>query len=70
MQHIDTPILITESEGEPLSPGQSRRLYDRLPGRKDIVTFTAQEGAGGHGEPLAHALRETRIFDWLEDHLR
>ena len=70
VQHIDTPLLITESEGEPLWPGQSRRLYDRLPGPKDIVTFTAQEGAGGHGEPLAHALRETRIFDWLEDHLR
>jgi Prolyl oligopeptidase family len=70
VQHIETPLLITESEVEPLWPGQSRQLYDRLPGAKELVTFTADEGAGGHGEPLAHALRETRMFDWLEDHLR
>jgi hypothetical protein len=69
LQHIDTPLLITESEGEPLWPGQSRQLYDRLPGPKEIATFTAHEGAGGHSEPLAQSLRETRIFDWLEDQL-
>jgi hypothetical protein len=69
VQQIDTPILITESEGEQLWPGQSRQLYDRLPGPKTIVTFTADEGASGHCEPLAQAARETRIFDWLEEHL-
>jgi hypothetical protein len=68
-QQIDTPLLITESEGEQLWPGQSRQLYDRLPGARTLVTFTAQEGAGGHGEPLAQAQREARIFDWLEEHL-
>jgi hypothetical protein len=66
---IDTPLLITESEGEQLWPGQSRLLYDRLPGSKQLVTFTVEEGASGHGEPLGRALRETRIFDWLEQHL-
>ena len=70
VQHIDTPLLITESEGDPLWPGQSRQLYDRLQSPKELVSFTAREGAGGHGEPLAQALRETRIFDWLDDHLR
>ncbi|MGO9886215.1 MAG: alpha/beta hydrolase family protein [Solirubrobacteraceae bacterium] len=70
VQHIATPLLITESEREPLWPGQSRQLYDRLQGAKELVTFTAREGARGHGEPLAQALRETRIFDWLDDHLR
>jgi hypothetical protein len=66
---IDTPLLITESEGEQLWPGQSRQLYERIPGPKEIVTFTAREGAGGHCAPLAQALREARIFDWLEQHL-
>jgi len=70
VDQVDTPILIAEAEGEPLWPGQSRLLYERLPGARDIVTFTAQEGASGHGAPLAHALRETRMFDWLDDHLR
>lgn len=66
---IDTPLLITESEGEELWPGQSRQLYDRVQGPKQIVTFTAREGAAGHCEPLAQSLREARIFDWLEQHL-
>jgi Prolyl oligopeptidase family len=69
VQQIDTPVLITESEGEQLWPGQSRQLYDRLPGAKTLVSFSAQEGAGGHCEPLAQALREARIFDWLEEYL-
>jgi hypothetical protein len=50
-------------------PGQSRQLYECIPGPKEIVTFTTSEGAGGHCEPLAQALREARIFDWLEHHL-
>jgi len=70
VQKIDTPLLITESEDEPLWPGQSRQLYDRLPGRSEIVAFTAREGAAGHCEPLAQAIREARIFDWLDEHLR
>ena len=45
VQHIATPLLITESEREPLWPGQSRQLYDRLQGAKELVTFTAREGA-------------------------
>ncbi|HTX11256.1 MAG TPA: prolyl oligopeptidase family serine peptidase [Solirubrobacteraceae bacterium] len=69
VQQIDTPLLITESEGEPLWPGQSRQLYARLPGPKEIANFTAHEGAGGHCEPLGQALRESRMFDWLEERL-
>jgi len=69
VRRIDTPLLITESENEQLWPGQSRQLYERLESPKEILTFTADEGAGGHCEPLAQALRETRIFDWLERQL-
>jgi Prolyl oligopeptidase family len=69
LQQVDTPTLLTESEGEELWPGQSRRLYDGLPGSKELASFTARDGAGGHGEPLAPALRETRVFDWLDQHL-
>jgi Prolyl oligopeptidase family len=69
VQKIDTPILVTESNGERLWPGQSRQLYSRLPGPKMIVTFSTEEGAGGHCEPLAQAVREAHIFDWLAEHL-
>jgi hypothetical protein len=33
------------------------------------VRFTADEGANRHGEPLAPALRDARIFDWLDARL-
>jgi hypothetical protein len=66
---IETPLLVTEPEGEQFWPGQSRALYDRLPGTKQLVRFTAAEGAGGHCEPMGSALRDARIFDWLDGYL-
>jgi hypothetical protein len=66
---IDTPLLITEPEGEQFWPGQSQQLYDLLPGPKELVRFTAAEGAGRHCEPLAPALRDGRVFDWLDRYL-
>jgi hypothetical protein len=69
-QQITTPLLITDPEDEQFWPGQSRVLYDRLPGAKELVTFSAYEGASRHCEPMARSLRETRIFDWLEEYLQ
>jgi hypothetical protein len=69
-QQITTPLLITDPEDEQFWPGQSRELYDRLPGVKELASFTAREGASRHCEPMARSLRDTRIFDWLEDYLR
>ncbi len=50
---IDTPLLITDPEGEQFWPGQSQQLFDRLPGPKQLVRFTAAEGASRHCEPMA-----------------
>jgi S-formylglutathione hydrolase FrmB len=69
VEQIDTPLLITEPEGEQFWPGQSQQLFDRLPGPKELVRFTAAEGAGRHCEPMAAALRDARIFDWLDRYL-
>ncbi len=65
-QQITTPLLITDPEGEQFWPGQSQRLYDALPGPKELVKFTAAEGADRHCEPMARALLEQRVFDWLD----
>jgi hypothetical protein len=67
--NITTPLLITDPEDEQFWPGQSQRLFDRLPGPKEIIRFTAREGANRHCEPLAPALREARVFDWLDGYL-
>jgi dienelactone hydrolase len=68
-QQIRTPIMITDPEGEQFWPGQSRRLYDALPGPKVLVPFTKAEGADMHCEPMARSLVEQRMFDWLDESL-
>jgi hypothetical protein len=62
-------MLITSPEDEQFWPGQSQELYDRLPGTKELVTFTAHEGANRHCEPMGMALRDARVFGWLDGHL-
>jgi hypothetical protein len=69
VQQITTPLLVTDPEHEQFWPGQSQQLYDRLTGPRQIVRFTADDGAGRHGAPLGSALRESRIFDWLDEYL-
>jgi hypothetical protein len=63
---ITTPMLITDPDGEQFWPGQSRRLYDALPGSKRLVRFTVAEGADRHCEPMARSLLEQRVLDWLD----
>jgi hypothetical protein len=57
---IRTPLLVTDSDGERRWPGQARRLFDRLPAPKELVRFAADEGV---------AVREARVFDWLDAYL-
>ncbi|MGI1848497.1 alpha/beta hydrolase family protein [Rhodococcus sp. SJ] len=63
---ITTPLLVTDPEDEQFWPGQSRRLADGLPGVTELVAFTAAEGANFHCQPLARALTDQRMFDWLD----
>jgi hypothetical protein len=67
---ITTPLLITDPDDEQFFPGQPEQLYGLVPGTKELIRFTAHEGANGHCEPMARSLRDTRIFDWLEGYLR
>lgn len=69
VQQITTPLLITDPEGEHFWPGASRRLYDALPGPKELVPFSAAEGAHLHCEPMGRARFEQRVFDWLDERL-
>jgi len=67
---ITTPLFITEPEEEQFWPGQSRRLAELTPDVSTLVTFSADEGANFHCEPLARSLVDQRMFDWLDDQLR
>ncbi|MFG3114737.1 alpha/beta hydrolase family protein [Streptomyces sp. NPDC048197] len=66
---ITTPLLITDPEGEHFWPGASARLHDALPGPKELIRFTAAEGAHLHCEPMGRARFEQRVFDWLDARL-
>ena len=50
--------------------GQPQELYDRLPGEKQIVRFTREQGAEFHCQPLARALTGMVMTDFLADHLK
>jgi hypothetical protein len=69
VEQITTPLLITDPEDEQFWPGQPQRLFDKLTDTKQLVTFTADEGANGHCEPMARSLLEQRMFDWLDETL-
>lgn len=66
---ITCPILITDPDNEQFWPEQSGRLYESVStpdDQKDLVQFTAAEGADSHCEPRALGVRDQRIFDWLD----
>jgi alpha-beta hydrolase superfamily lysophospholipase len=69
INQIECPTLITDPDHEQFWPGQSQQLYDALTCPKHLVRFTEQEGADWHCEPAAQALRDERVFDWLEETL-
>ncbi|MBB6098626.1 hypothetical protein HNR42_002061 [Deinobacterium chartae] len=64
---IRCPLLVTDPAREQFWPGQSRQLYDALTCPKTLVPFTAEDGSDLHCEPQALAVRDQRIFDWLDE---
>jgi hypothetical protein len=67
---ITCPVLVTDPDHEQFWPGQSQELYDKLPGTKTLIRFTAEEGAESHCEPAANGIRGERIFDWLDHQIK
>ena len=70
MGQITTPLLIADPEGEQFWPGQSQQVYDGVAGPKELLTFTAAEGADLHCQPKANGLASQRFFDGMARYLR
>lgn len=70
MAQITTPLLIADPEGEQFWPGQSQQLYDGIQGPKELVAFTAAEGADLHCQPKANGLASQRFFDGFARYLK
>jgi len=69
VEHIATPLMITDAEDEAFFPGQSQELYDALGCEKVLVRFTHAQGAGHHCEPMARGLVALRMNDFFAEHL-
>ncbi len=72
-ERITCPILITDPENEQFWPGDAEKLYEAVgtpEDRKELVHFSAAEGADSHCEPRALGVRDQRIFDWLDSILQ
>ncbi|HEY2162047.1 MAG TPA: hypothetical protein VGH24_12130 [Solirubrobacteraceae bacterium] len=67
VEDIRSPMLICDPDNEQFWPGQSRQLYDALPGPKAIARFPAEEGSDWHCEPRSPGIRDQRVFDWLDE---
>lgn len=68
-QQIRCPVLITSPVNEAYWPGQSKELYEMLPGSKSLVEFSEADGADLHCEPKGTGLRDLRVFNWLDESL-
>jgi hypothetical protein len=67
---IVTPLLITDPDHEQFWPGQSEALAAMCrDGIASLVRFTTAEGADWHCQPMARALTDERMFDWLDEKL-
>jgi hypothetical protein len=64
---VKTPTLVVNYELEQFYPGQAQDLFDRLPGKKDLVTFTVVEGAQYHDAPMGAQWHGEVVMDWLDE---
>ena len=60
-------MFIADPEDEQFWPGQSKALSEALNSPSHLASFTRAEGANWHCEPLARALYDQRLFDWLDE---
>jgi pimeloyl-ACP methyl ester carboxylesterase len=66
---ITCPTLVCDNPTDTVS-SRGNTLYEALRCEKTLLTFSPEEGAGGHCEAGAAALFEQRVFDWIDQIVR
>lgn len=64
-EKITCPTLVTYAEGDDIG-ASAPELFDALTCEKEIILFTAAEGADQHCETGARQLYHARTFGWLD----
>lgn len=65
IERIECPVLLTQAENDGLA-AETSIVFDALRCPKQIIRFTAAEGAGDHCEMGNRSLLNRRVFDWLD----
>ncbi len=65
VENIQCPMLVCDNTLEYITLGQAKKLYDQLQCKKHYVLFHAENGTGGHCEPLAPRLFSAQVYAWL-----
>ncbi len=68
-QAITCPTLVTHAEGDAIGASAPRTFAALTVADKQLITFTAAEGADDHCEAAARTLFDARAFAWLDDRL-
>jgi hypothetical protein len=66
---IRCPTLLTAADTDPLAVG-AQAFFDALRCPRDLIRFTAAEGASDHCEMNNRSLLNRRVFDWLDTVLK
>jgi len=67
---IRCPCLVLEADGDMFFRGQPQKLYDALQVPKQLIRFTAADGAENHCQSGALAYKDEVVFDWLDETLK
>ena len=68
LESIRCPTLVTVAEGDRLAH-TAPALFEALRCPKQLLQFSAAEGAGGHCEMGNRTLLNQRVLDWLDEQL-
>lgn len=69
VEKIQCPMLVCDNTLEYITLGQAKKLYTLLRCKKDYLLFSAEDGTGGHCEPLAPKLFNAKVYTWLNKQL-
>jgi pimeloyl-ACP methyl ester carboxylesterase len=67
VENIQCPMLVCDNTLEYITLGQAKKLYDQLQCKKHYILFDAEDGTGGHCEPLAPRLFSAQVYAWLNE---
>jgi len=66
---VKTPLQITDPDEEAFWPGQSKEVYARLTGEREVAHYSREDGANWHCEPMGRLEVELKMLDYFQDHL-